>query len=69
MSYDDSSVSFGSYGKAFQEKIVQGLLTDRLWAEQMSEVINVDFFDLKYLKFLADRYFKYHTKYKDFPTL
>jgi len=69
VSYDDSSVSFGSYGKAFQEKIVQGLLTDRLWAEQMSEVINVDFFDLKYLKFLADRYFKYHTKYKDFPTL
>lgn len=69
MSYDDSSVSFGSYGKAFQEKIVQGLLTDRLWAEQMSEVINVNFFDLKYLKFLADRYFKYHTKYKDFPTL
>ncbi len=69
MSYDESSVSFGSYGKAFQEKIVQGLLTDRLWAEQMSEVINVDFFDLKYLKFLADRYFKYHGKYKDFPTL
>jgi replicative DNA helicase len=69
VSYEDSSVSFGSYGKAFQEKIVQGLLTDRLWAEQMSEVINVDFFDLKYLKFLADRYFRYHTKYKDFPTL
>ena len=69
MSYDESSVSFGSYGKAFQEKIVQGLLTDRLWAEQMSEVINVEFFDLKYLKFLADRYFKYHGKYKDFPTL
>ena len=69
MSYDESSVSFGSYGKSFQEKIVQGLLTDRLWAEQMSEVINVDFFDLKYLKFLADRYFKYHGKYKDFPTL
>jgi|TARA_R110000851_G_scaffold57177_2_gene133343 replicative DNA helicase len=69
VSYDESSVSFGSYGKSFQEKIVQGLLTDRLWAEQMSEVINVDFFDLKYLKFLADRYFKYHGKYKDFPTL
>ena len=69
MSYEESSVSFGSYGKSFQEKIVQGLLTDRLWAEQMSEVINVDFFDLKYLKFLADRYFRYHQKYKDFPTL
>jgi len=69
VSYDESSASFGSYGKSFQEKIVQSLLTDRLWAEQMSEVIDIDFFDLKYLKFLADRYFKYHGKYKDFPTL
>jgi len=40
-----------------------------MWAEQMAEVINIEFFDLKYLKFLADRYFSYHEKYKDFPTL
>jgi len=65
----ESGISFASYGKDFQEKIVQGLLTDRLWAEQMAEVIDVEFFDLKYLRFLGDRYFSYHRKYKDFPTL
>jgi replicative DNA helicase len=65
----ESGISFASYGKDFQEKIVQGLLTDRLWAEQMAEVIDVEFFDLKYLRFLGDRYFAYHRKYKDFPTL
>ena len=65
----ESGISFASYGKDFQEKIVQGLLTDRLWAEQMAEVIDVEFFDLKYLRFLGDRYFSYHQKYRDFPTL
>jgi replicative DNA helicase len=65
----ESGISFASYGKDFQEKIVQGLLTDSMWAEQMAEVINTQFFDLKYLRFLADRYFTYHQKYKDFPTL
>lgn len=61
--------TFGSYGKSFQEKIVQALLTDKQWAEQMVEVINVDYFDVKYLTFLADRYFAYAKKYKVFPTL
>ena len=65
----ESGISFASYGKDFQEKIVQGLLTDRMWAEQMAEVIDTQFFDLKYLRFLADRYFTYHQKYKDFPSL
>ena len=68
MTYEPS-ITFASYGKDFQEKIVQSLLTDRMWAEQMAEVINTEFFDLKYLRFLADRYFSYHLKYKDFPTL
>ena len=65
----ESGISFASYGKDFQEKIVQGLLTDNMWAEQMAEVVDTQFFDLKYLRFLADRYFTYHQKYKDFPTL
>ena len=65
----ESGISFASYGKDFQEKIVQGLLTDSMWAEQMAEVVDTQFFDLKYLRFLADRYFTYHQKYKDFPTL
>ena len=30
---------FSQYGKAFQEKIFQGLITDQEWAKQMSEVM------------------------------
>jgi replicative DNA helicase len=60
---------FKQYGKQFQEKIFQALMTDRNWATQMTEIMTPTFFDLKYLEFLSDRYFTYYSKYKDFPTL
>jgi hypothetical protein len=60
---------FKQYGKQFQEKIFQGLLTDRSWATQMIEIMSPTFFELKYLHFLTQRYFDYYQKYKDFPTL
>jgi len=64
-----TKVTFGTYGKSFQEKIGQALLTDPRWAEQMMEVFDSSYFELKYLQFLADRYFSYSKKYKVFPTL
>ncbi len=64
-----SKLTFGSYGKSFQEKIMQALLTDSKFAEQMMEVFDTSYFELKYLQFLADRYFSYSKKYKVFPTL
>ena len=59
---------FKQYGKNFQEKIFQGLLTDRTWATQMTEVMTPSYFELKYLEYLTDKYFAYYLKYKDFPT-
>lgn len=61
--------SFGQYGKSFQEKVLQALLVDRPWAELMMEVVNVEYFDVKYLAYLAGRYFEHAQKYKVFPTL
>jgi len=60
---------FSQYGKAFQEKIFQGLITDIDWAKQMSEVMKPHFFDLKYIQYLTDRYFAYFEKYSCFPTM
>lgn len=68
-SMKSGSVSFGQFGKSFQEKLVQAFLTDTKWAEQMMEVIDNGYFEVNYLKFLADRYFSYAKKYKVFPTL
>lgn len=63
------NTTFGQFGRNFQEKIMQALLSDRQFAEQMLEVLDVEYFDLKYLIFLSDRYFAYAKKYKVFPTL
>lgn len=60
---------FSQYGKQFQEKIFQGLLTDHTWAAQMIEVMKPTFFDVKYLSYLTEKYFAYYFKYKTFPTL
>ena len=60
---------FGQYGKHFQEKIFQALIGDIRFASQMIEVMHPDFFELKYLSYLTEKYFSYRTKYKSFPTL
>ena len=60
---------FSKYGKDFQEKIFQALLTDHQWASQMVEVMKFDYFELKYLQFLCDRFFGFYSKYRNFPTL
>jgi len=64
-----TGVSFSQFGKSFQEKLGQALLVDHKYAEQMMEVIDISYFEVNYLKFLADRYFAYSKKYKVFPTL
>lgn len=65
----DNEALFKSYGKHFQEGIFAGLLTDHTWAAQISEVMQPDYFDLRYLAYLSDKYFKYHQKYRCFPTM
>ena len=60
---------FSKYGKDFQEKIFQALLNDHDWASQMMEVMKYDYFELKYLQFLCDRFFSFYSKYRNFPTM
>ena len=60
---------FSQYNKPFQEKIFQGLLTDLKWAAQMVEVMRPDFFELRYLEYLCDKYFTYFTQLPVLPTI
>ena len=59
---------FSQYNKNFQEKILQGLLSDKNWAVQMVEVMRPDFFELRYLEYLCEKYFAYFAEYRCFPT-
>lgn len=59
---------FSSYGLPFQEKIVQALMLDHRWAQQMSEVIRMDYFEKRHLQFIAECFFDYYSKFKAFPS-
>lgn len=59
---------FFAYGNDYQKKIVQAIMSDHKFAEQMNEVIKVDYFDLAYLKFIVQIIFEYYARYKDFPS-
>jgi hypothetical protein len=54
--------------KHFEETLVQALIVDTVWAEQMIEVLDTDFFNLEYLKELTKLIFNYQKKYKFFPS-
>lgn len=69
MTTDSTSITFAKYGDVFQQKIMQGFLTDTAWSEQMIEVFDPQYFDQKYLQYLSEKYFSYVKLYKTFPTL
>ena len=41
---------FSRYGKAFQEQLCMAILDDRPFADQVEEVLDVSFLELKYLQ-------------------
>lgn len=61
--------SFSDYGEDFQERVIQALLIDFSWAEQMHEIIRVEYFELEHFQYLVKRYYDYYSKWSTFPTI
>jgi len=61
--------SFGKYGKAFQEGLVQLIFEDRPFSDQISEVLNVNFLELQYLRVFVDKILSYRSKYSKHPSV
>jgi replicative DNA helicase len=57
-----------TFDKTFQEKIVQAMISDKIWAAQFAEVLDVSYFEHAYLKLVASKYVEYHKKFKEFPS-
>ena len=53
---------FGRYGKSFQEGLCQLILEDRPFADQISEVLDINFLELKYLQVFVKKIFQYRKK-------
>ena len=63
-----SKEDFSQYGKDFQETLCHLILVDRPFADQMFEVLNINFLELKYLQAFVQLVKKYREKYSVHPT-
>lgn len=68
MSLMNEKASFEKYGTKFQENLVQLILDDRAFADQISEVLDTNFLELKYLRLFVDKIFEYRKKYGTHPS-
>jgi len=60
---------FGRYGKAFQEGLVQLIFEDRPFADQITEVLDIAFLELEYLRVFVGKIVDYRDKYNTHPSV
>jgi len=63
-----TNINFSKYGKQFQESLAQMIMEDRPFADQIEEVLDASFFELKYLRVFVTKLFNYRRKYNVHPT-
>ena len=64
----EEKVDFSQFGKTFQENLCQLILYDRVFADQIKEVLNINFLELKYLQVFVKQIFDYKEKYETHPS-
>ena len=68
MKVNGEPINFSKYGKSFQEKLCMVILDDRPFADQIEEVLDVNFLELNYLKLFLNKIFDYRKKYGVHPS-
>tara|TARA_B100000700_G_scaffold60541_1_gene66228 strand:+ start:271 stop:1659 length:1389 start_codon:yes stop_codon:yes gene_type:complete len=61
--------NFGRYGKTFQEGLVQLIFEDRPFADQITEVLDINFLELEYLQVFLRKIVTYRAKYNTHPSV
>ena len=64
----DERTDFSHYGSKFQEGLAQLILDDRVFADQISEVLDYQYLEVNYLKEFVLRIFSYRDKYGTHPS-
>ena len=65
---DDKETTFASMGKPFQEKLAFMIAEDPAFANQIGEVLDINFFELKYLRTFVKDIFDFKTEFKIYPS-
>jgi len=68
MDFEQTSADFSRYGKAFQEQLCMLILDDRPFADQIEEVLDINFLELRYLKLFTQQIYNYRGKYGVHPS-
>tara|TARA_R100000008_G_scaffold19975_3_gene10330 strand:+ start:15448 stop:16821 length:1374 start_codon:yes stop_codon:yes gene_type:complete len=62
------SASLGKYGKSFQEGLIQLIYEDRPFADQITEVLDISFLELEYLRVFVSKIINYRERYGTHPS-
>lgn len=65
----NEKASFSRYGKSFQEGLVQLIYEDRPFADQITEVLDINFLELEYLRVFVDKIVSYRDRYGKHPSV
>ncbi len=68
MSFVNEKASFEKFGSKFQENLVQIILDDRVFCDQISEVLDPNFLELKFLRLFVEKVLDYRKKYGTHPS-
>ena len=61
--------SFEEMGRGYQEKVLQALFEDHMYAEMMADVFEPEYFTYTHLQRIARLFFDYRLKYRVFPSI
>jgi len=61
--------TFEKMGRGYQEKVVQAIITDNDFADQMSDVLEASYFTFVHLESITKALYAYRGKYKEFPSV
>lgn len=64
----DPKDTFAGMGRSYQEKVVQALIGDSQFADQMFDVMDYRFFDQEYLQEIVQKFFDNKRKFRTFPS-
>lgn len=59
--------SLAGFGKSFQEKLAQLILDDIMFADQISEILDINYFELKYLQVFVELVLSYKNEFGKYP--
>jgi replicative DNA helicase len=63
------SEGFQRYGRSFQQKIVQLIISDRYFADQVYDILKPEYLELQYLQLLLKEIFTYKATYESYPNI